>query len=244
MEDTTDLDLDGGWSRSAEAWIALAPEHATRKLLLDPVLLAEAGDVTGKRILDLGCGEGRFSRILAERGAHTTGIDPIRRLIEAASRRGSSSERYAMASGDTLPFAAQSFDVVVAYLCLIDIPDFRAAIREAARVLKPGGTLLAANISNLASASGEPTYDADGRFAYYAVDNYLEEHAVTLEWAGLRIRNWHRPLSDYMHAYLGAGLVLRRFIEPHPDESLRNDPRFESWFRVPTFDVMVWQKPR
>ncbi len=240
----SDLDLDGGWSRSAEAWIALAPEHATRKLLLDPVLLAEAGEVAGKRILDLGCGEGRFSRILAARGAHTVGIDPIRRLIDAASQRGSSTERYAMASGEALPFAAQTFDVVVAYLCLIDIPDYRAAIREAARVLRPGGDFLAANVSNLASASGNPVYDAEGRFAYYAVDNYLEEHAVTLEWAGLRIRNWHRPLSDYMDAYLGAGLVLRRFIEPRPDESLRGDQRYESWFRVPTFDVMVWQKPR
>jgi SAM-dependent methyltransferase len=244
VDNTSDLEVDGGWSRSAEAWIALAPEHTTRKLLLDPILLSEAGEVADKRVLDLGCGEGRFSRILAERGADTVGIDPIRRLIEQASRQGSDRERYAMASGERLPFVDQSFDTVVAYLCLIDIPDFRAAIRESARVLKPGGSFLVANVSNLASASGNPVYDAEGRFAYYAVDNYIEEHAVTLEWAGLRIRNWHRPLSDYMDAYLGAGLVLQRYIEPRPNESLRSDPRFESWFRVPTFDVMVWLKPR
>ena len=243
MESTSDLELDGGWSQSAEAWIALAPEHATRKLLLDPVLLAEAGDVTGKRILDLGCGEGRFSRILAQRGGRTVGIDPIRRLVKEAQRHASGVERYAMASGEQLPFADQSFDAVVAYLCLIDIPDFRAAIRESVRVLRPGGVMLVANVSNLASSSGNPVYDADGRFAYYAVDNYLEEHAVTLEWAGLRIRNWHRPLSDYMDAYLDAGFVLRRYIEPRPDEALRGDQRFESWFRVPSFDVMVWSKP-
>ena len=238
-----DLELDGGWSDSAEAWIALAPEHATRKLLLDPILLAEAGDVAGKRILDLGCGEGRFSHILAGRGARTVGIDPIRRLIEEACSKASTAERYVMGSGDALPFAGESFDLVAAYLCLIDIPDFRAAMRESARVLRPGGTLLVANVSNLASSSGAPVYDAEGNFAYYAIDNYLEEHAVTLEWAGLRIRNWHRPLSDYMDAYLGAGLVLKRYIEPRPDESLRGDRRFESWFRVPSFDVMVWSKP-
>jgi hypothetical protein len=45
-----------------------------------------------------------------------------------------------------------------------------------------------------------------------------------------------------MEANLGAGLALRRYLEPMPDESLRGDPRFESWFRVPTFDTMVWQK--
>ena len=71
-----------------------------------------------------------------------------------------------------------------------------------------------------------------------------EKKTVTLEWAGLRIRNWHRPLSAYMEAYLNAGFTLRRFLEPKPqDESLRNDIRYESWFRVPTFDLQVWQKP-
>jgi hypothetical protein len=67
---------------------------------------------------------------------------------------------------------------------------------------------------------------------------------MTLEWAGLRIRNYHRPLSAYMDAYLTAGFVLRRFLEPKPqDESLLADVRYESWFRVPTFDLQVWQKP-
>jgi hypothetical protein len=47
-----------------------------------------------------------------------------------------------------------------------------------------------------------------------------------------------------MDAYLSAGFQLRRFLEPKPqEESLRADPRYESWFRVPTFDLQVWQKP-
>ena len=67
---------------------------------------------------------------------------------------------------------------------------------------------------------------------------------MILEWSGMRIRNWHRPLSAYLDAYLGAGLMLRRFLEPVPEDlSLRDDPRFEDWFRVPNFDVMLWQKP-
>jgi SAM-dependent methyltransferase len=237
------MEFDGGWTASAEAWIALAPEHATRKLLLDPVMLAEAGEVAGARILDLGCGEGRFSRLLAERGAVNVGIDPIRRLIEEARSRAKPAEQYAIASGEELPFADQTFDIVAAYLCLIDIPDFRAAIRESARVLKAGGRLVVANVSNLASSSGaNPVFDADGRFIHYTVDNYLEERPLRLEWAGLSVRNWHRPLSAYMDAYLEAGLTLRRYIEPRPEESLRGDKRAESWFRVPTFDVMVWEK--
>jgi 2-polyprenyl-3-methyl-5-hydroxy-6-metoxy-1,4-benzoquinol methylase len=87
-----DLGVDGGWGSSAEAWIELAPEHATQKLLLDPVMLTEADDVSGLRILDLGCGEGRFSRLLAARGATTVGIDPIRRLLQAGREAGDSGQ--------------------------------------------------------------------------------------------------------------------------------------------------------
>ncbi len=63
------------------------------------------------------------------------------------------------------------------------------------------------------------------------------------EWAGMRIVNWHRPLSQYMRAYLGAGLMLRAFLEPVPeDTSLRTQDYFEDWFRVPQFTVMRWEK--
>jgi hypothetical protein len=60
----------------------------------------------------------------------------------------------------------------------------------------------------------------------------------------MRIIGWHRPLSAYMSAYLGAGLVLRDFLEPVPrDESLRTLEWSEDWFRIPEFTVMRWQKP-
>jgi SAM-dependent methyltransferase len=235
--------VDGGWKDSAEAWIKLAPSHATRTLLLDPIMLAEAGHVPGLHVLDIGCGEGRFSRLLAARGAITVGLDPIHRLVEAAVEDGDGTQHYLQGVGERLPLRDQSFDIVIAYLALIDIPDFRSAIQEAARVLKRGGRFLIANVSNLASSSADPSYDEEGHFLHYAVDHYLEERAMIVEFGGVRVRNWHRPLSDYIDAYLGTGLILKRYIEPRPDESLRDDPRFESWFRVPTFDVMVWEKP-
>jgi hypothetical protein len=47
-----------------------------------------------------------------------------------------------------------------------------------------------------------------------------------------------------MEAFLGSGFVLRRFLEPMPaDDSLRDDPYFEDWYRVPNFTVMLWEKP-
>lgn len=239
----SDFAADGGWLASAEAWIRLAPEHDTRTLLLDPVMLAECGDLQGKAVLDLGCGEGRFSRLLAARGARPCGIDTIARMVQAAVDAGGPDERYLIAAGEQLPFDSQTFDIVVVYLTLVDITAFRAAIEEAARVLCPGGRFIIANVSNLTSSAGNPVVDEHGHFLYYAVDRYLEERPLMLEFGGVRVRNWHRPLAAYMDAYLSAGLILRRYLEPEPqDASLRSNPRYESWFRVPAFDVMVWQK--
>ena len=59
----------------------------------------------------------------------------------------------------------------------------------------------------------------------------------------MRIINWHRPLASYMQAFLTSGLILRDFLTPVPeDQSLRADPFFEDWFRVPLFNVMRWEK--
>lgn len=242
-----DLGPDGGWESSASAWIESENREgdANRLLLLDPAVLEACGDVNGKRVLDLGCGEGRFGRMLAFRGASVVGLDLIGMMVQAARERASAREAFVQASGGLLPFRDEVFDCVVSYVSLVDIPDYREAINESARVLRRGGTMASANL-NFSSAALNPAWQRDeaGRRQYFRLDRYAEERALVLEWSGIRIRNWHRPLSAYMKAYLQAGLILRHYLEPVPDDqSLRDDPRFEDWFRVPLFDVMVWKKP-
>lgn len=239
---------DGGWTDSARAWIDLIDDDPNRKILLDPVMLAMCGDVHGKRTLDVGCGEGRFCRMLAERGAATAGIDPTPGLIAEAQARGPSGA-YVRAMAEQLPFADAAFDLVITYITLVDIAGYREAIAEMARVLAPGGSLVAANLGFVTATpavAGESPWvrDADGKRVHYRIDRYAEEFASRLTWAGIDITNWHRPQSAYMQAYLGAGLLLRDYREPVPeDESLRQHDAYEAWFRVPLFNVMRWQRP-
>jgi len=109
-------------------------------------------------------------------------------------------------------------------------------------VLRPGASLVVANVGFVSASYGWER-DAEGRRLHHKVDRYVEEWPQVFEWAGMRIVNWHRPLNAYMQAYLGAGLTLREFLEPVPaDDSLRDDPRYEDWYRVPQFTVMLWQK--
>jgi len=239
------MTVNSGWEQSAEAWIKRIDEgESNRELLLDAVMLRLAGDVSGMRVLDAGCGEGRFCRMLAERGATVAGIDPTTLLTVAAHGRHPVGD-YALAMSERLPYADNSFELVVSYVSLVDTPDYRGAIAEAARVLRPGGRFLIANLG-FVSASPELGWarDEQGTRLYHRIDNYAGEHPHVLTWAGISILNWHRPLSYYMTALLESGLQLRVFEEPVPeDDSLRSDPRFEDWYRVPLFYVMLWQKP-
>ncbi len=232
------------WAASARAYIAFQDAgDRNRTLLLDPVMLDLCGDVRGLAVLDLGCGEGRFCRMLAARGARTAGIDATPEMTRTATRRGGGGQAYLTGSAESLPFADAAFDLVVSYVTLVDIADYAAAIRESARVLRPGGHLVAANLGFVTASSGWQR-DAAGKRLYRPIDRYADEFTQTYEWLGMRIINWHRPLSAYMSAYLGAGLVLRDFLEPVPrDESLRDLEWSEDWFRVPEFTIMRWQKP-
>lgn len=232
-----------GWDQSAEAWIRFVDEgdpHRTH--LLDPVMLDLCGDVRGRRALDVGAGEGRFSRMLAARGARVAACDPTRGLIEAAAGRGTPGPL--LASAERLPFGSGSFDLVVSYLQLIDVGDFRAAIAEMARVAAPGGRLVVANLNGFCTTSPRAwVRGADGARLHVAVDHYLDERPVEVDWSGIRVVNHHRPLEAYMEAFLRAGLTLRRYLEPAPTPSAAAQrPHIADNLRVPFFNAMVWER--
>ena len=236
--------MDNGWQNSAAAWIADQGEHGDfgRRYVLDPVMLPLALARKPKTALDVGCGEGRFCRLLRAHGIAPTGVDPTQSLISHARARDPGGF-YVEAAAEAMPFDDASFDLVVSYLSLIDIPDYRAGITEMARVLKPGGALLIANLNSFNTASAEMGWvrDANHNPLHYPLDRYLDERAFWTEWSGIRIVNHHRPLKSYVQALLGCSLVLRHFDEPAPDSGAP-ESKAQRYRRAPWFLVMEWEK--
>lgn len=103
------------------------------------LLLERIGPLCGRRILDVGCGDGRLVRELAGRGAAAIGVDASLRMLQAASDGGGA---VALARAEALPFPAASFDVVVAVTVLCFVEDTGAALGDMVRVLRPGGRLV------------------------------------------------------------------------------------------------------
>jgi SAM-dependent methyltransferase len=237
--------VDNGWQSSADAWIAEMGDRGDfgRHYVLDPVMLPRALARSPKKALDVGCGEGRFCRMLKPHGVDVVGVDPTPALIAAARSRDTGGV-YLEAPAERLPFGSATFDLVVSYLSFIDIPDIESAIPEMARVLRPGGVLLIANLNSFNTACADQGWikDSSGRRLHYPVDDYLQERAMWIEYRGIRIVNYHRPMNTYMRALLDAGLVLTYFDEPGPRAGTPAS-RAAAYRRVPWFLVMEWLKP-
>jgi SAM-dependent methyltransferase len=241
-------ELKREWRKLSGAWIIEAREgrNPTRNGLLDPPMLEACGDVTGLKVLDCGCGEGRFCRLLVERGAgYVLGLDLCEPMIEAAKGLQSDREAYRVADVQDLGFIDdETFDLAVSYLNQCDLPDFRANNREVRRVLRTGGRFVVANLHPMRSAVGGWQRTEDGEKQHVILDRYFDEGERRWRIMDVEVTNFHRSLSTYTSAFRNAGFRIERILEPTvTEEQLQRFPELDDELRVPNFIIYVLGRP-
>jgi ubiquinone/menaquinone biosynthesis C-methylase UbiE len=200
-------DYDGfAEAYSAENEVSLANAYYER-----PATLALAGDVTGRRILDAGCGSGPLFAALRDQGAVVTGIDSSAGMLELARRRlGDDADLRAADLGSPLPFPDAAFDDVIVSLVLHYLEDWTAPLAELRRVLRPGGRLIASVMHPiLGHALVRPGAD------YFATYQWDDENTFGV------LRSWHRPLPAMTSAFTAAGFRIAVNSEPPPAPGAR-----------------------
>ncbi len=174
-----------------------------------PEMLRLAGDVTGRRILDAGCGSGPLSAAIRAKGAVVTGFDASAAMVDLARQRlGEAADLHVADLSAPLPFADAEFDDVVASLVLHYLEDWAGPLAELRRVLKSGGRLILSVIHPSVYAIVYPEAD------YFALTKYSEEY--TFDGQSAVLTYWHRPLHAITDAFAAAGFHIATVSEPPP----------------------------
>lgn len=257
-------DVGRFWNANAEAWTRLARGgyDVYRDRLNTPAFLEMLPDVSGLVGLDIGCGEGHNTRLLAERGARMVGLDIAPVFVGHARRAeadGPLGIAYLVASAVALPFADATFDFATGFMSFMDIPETDLALAEAFRVLKPGGFL---QVSICHPCFDTPhrrnLRDSDGRTYAIEVGDYFRKlDGDVSEWLfsaapseatkGLpkfRTPRFTRTLSQWLNLMIATGFTVERLGEPRPDdEAVRACPPIQDSQVVAYFLHVRVRKP-
>ena len=234
------LEVGRYWDGNADAWTALsrAGYDVCRDWVNTPGFMAMLPDVAGLRGLDIGCGEGTNTRLVARRGARMTGLDISPRFLGHA-RRSELSEplgiRYLVGSAQELPLPDACFDFATSFMCLMDVPQPELALAEAWRVIKPGG-FLQFEITHpcFDTPHRRKVRDAKGVLYAYELGGYFHDpdgevfewlfgaapEKERAKWPRFRTPVHHRTLSWWLNTLAQVGFVVEETCEPRPDEAV------------------------
>ncbi len=219
------------WDKAAVAWTTFVRDGKDffRDCLNNPAAFELIGDLKNKEVLDLACGEGFNTRLLASKGACVTAIDNSKTLLTFAQQEEHKKPlgiKYSLKEASHLEgIASRTFDLVTCFMALMDIEDYEAAIEEVARVLKPEGRFV---FSIVHPCFEKMTFEG---VTVEARDRYFEKLQERVDWTMDRLTKkfvttaYHRTLSDYSSALAKSRLLISRIIEPQAtNEMVKKHP--------------------
>ena len=226
------------WDDNAEAWTRLSRlgYDVYRDLVSTPAFLEMLPEVNGLRGLDIGCGEGHNTRLIASRGALMTSFDISRKFVRYARDKALEDQHiihHSAASAVELPFCSGVFDFAMATMSLMDMPEHDLAVGEVYRVLKPGGFFQFSICHPCFSTRRRKSIkDETGKEIAVECGDYFDPPQGEIEewmfsqlpqelkgkFRPFRVPCYYRTLSDWLNLLLDTGFILERFVEPHADE--------------------------
>lgn len=236
------------WNANAEAWTLLsrAGHDIYRDLMNTPAFFAHLPPIQGLNGIDIGCGEGHNTRLLADQRALMSGIDIAPVFIDHA--RAMEKEfplgiQYEVASATRLPYADAQFDFATSFMCLMDLPEPEKAIAEAYRVLKPGGffqfslehpCFKTPHMRKLRNDKGDArAFEVGGYFS--GSEGLVGEwifgdapESMRNRFPAFRVPVFHRTLEFWINTLIQAGFSIEHIHEPCPSpQALQQKPAMQ-----------------
>lgn len=246
----SDREARAVWNVAARAWDEFVESGADyyRHEIHGPALLAVCEPVTDLDVLDLGCGQGFFSRQLAKRGARVVAIDLAEQQI-AFARRHEEQEPLGVdyhvmpAKEVNQHWQDGSFDLVTACMSLHDMADVGTNLQSAFDVLRPGRRMVF-SIPHPCTDTPvrEWVLDEAGEKTALKIGRYFESGPAVCHWNMQRLRyHWDTPywrytLTEWSALIAEAGFLIRRLHEPRPTiEQVQRNPYISDSYMLPCF---------
>ncbi len=220
------------WDQNAAAWDErIGGGGGFQSVLIAPTVERMLDIQPGESVLDIACGNGIFSRRLAELGASVVASDFSPKLIELARQRTTEHtdriQYHVVDATDEAQLLAlgadgKHFDAAVCNNALMDMPAIEPLFRALAKLLKPDGRfvfsimhpcfngLAMAMQADLPDYATEPTYSI--RVSRYLSSEVTKGMAISTQ--PVQQYYWHRPLHELLNAAFASGLVMDRLEEP------------------------------
>lgn len=235
-----DLDV---WEQVAGKWKESTGPGAARTQHFIKALDKLIPNPKGLNILDAGCGDGVFSKFLSDRGAKVTGVDGAESMVAIAKQKYPELNFFVADLLNPLPFADQSFDLVLANMVLMHLADVSQFLTEARRILKPGGELVFSvlhpcfnhpTMKLYKSLWAKLTFQNPSGLVHNYYQRTTERFEKNLE---QKVTHYHRTLEEYSQLIQQAGMKIVALSEPHElsEEFIKQNTQFEYTTRIPRF---------
>ncbi len=215
-QSTNDL---ADWDRVADQYSGqnqtAAPTDNPMYAHMQAVFWETIGNLRGRRVLDLGCGDGWLSGLAHTAGAQVTGVDGSAQLLAVARNRHPQVEFLQQDLAQGLPANLGTFDLIVSTMLLMDIPDLSLLFADLPRALVPRGRLVF-TILHPCFYAYKPHYDPAAGEWYRRVTNYQDEQLWRVESFGGH-NHYHRNLTYYTELLRANGFAITRLYEPEWD---------------------------
>jgi SAM-dependent methyltransferase len=205
------------------------------EILEKPIFDELMGDLTGLRILDLGCGNAAFGLEALQEGCQSyLGIDGSHKMMQAARENlAGTSGKVVRATIETWNYPSKQFDLVTSRLALHYVQEIEPLFVKIRQTLVENGRFIF-SVEHPVITSCDRSGQSNDLRQDWIVDNYFDTGTRITKWMGGEVIKYHRTVEDYFAALRSAGFLVDALRESRPQPARFRDPAiYERRKRIP-----------